>query len=173
MIQNKFEFTEQDKDKIYADTPIDQISCKHLNALLDRIESIISSRSASAQPATESAEEVLKSITWYGDTPFVDMYEKTTESIIKAMHKFAASQVEAAVKEKDVEIAEKDKTVRWWLNSWNHLNGMYDTAQSKISQLEAALKVQTDKVGELEELVRTREERIMELTQYAHELKSK
>lgn len=71
--------------------------------IISRIEKVIQSRNvADGGESGQSAEDVLKATYWYGETPFVDMYSKTTESIIQAMTTYAA-QVSA---DKDREIEE-------------------------------------------------------------------
>lgn len=146
MNDKKFEFTVKEKDEIELMFDTDCL----LSDVFKRIEQIISSRSASPQQGTEGAEEVLMKT----DKLNIDIVDTANGKIlhimlvdaIKAMHQFAQSQVEQAVKEKDAEI----RTIeRHRLEDASSANDDMLVQYERIKQLEHALKVQTEHVADL------------------------
>ena len=76
--------------------------------------------------------------------------ENVRPYIIEALNIFAASQVEAAVKEKDRKIEIYKRDIKDVMETYNDNFSELIKYKKRISQLEAALKVQTEHVAELE-----------------------
>ncbi|HEY3525284.1 MAG TPA: hypothetical protein VGK47_03735 [Nitrososphaeraceae archaeon] len=115
--------------------------------LLSEMVRRFKARSASPQQGTEGAEEVLdkvcKSVPYiWGSNAEQSELLLPKKLALKAMHQFAQSQVEQAVKEKDGELVNLDMHYRYMVEGYNK-------QKATISQLEAALKVQTEHVADL------------------------
>lgn len=159
MSDKKFEFTVKEKDEIELMFDTDCL----LSDVFNRIEQIISSRSASPQQGTEGAEEVLKEVAKsFGYDSFLDAIlqrskptnrETIMELVYTAMIKFMSYRVEQAVKEKDKQISDLTFFNQEHQSYQNLSEIVIGRQKEQISQLEHALKVQTDKVGELEERI--------------------
>ena len=90
-MKKTFEFTEKERFQMFHLIENDQDEGTF--TLIDRIEQIISDRTTPEQcESGQSAEDILKGIRWPDETPFVDMHQPTTDTILAAM-RLHASQV--------------------------------------------------------------------------------